>query len=291
MPWEIDYAQVAFQQLKKSKFYLPEDVTIIIDTALNLTSHKINWETSTITKQFFKDKYKAISILLTDYIHNSKVYEGTENYGHLDLQRESLSPEVDYYIVMCPDMSFTEHLLAHYCAAARLVSDKHFVITPQINKMWDSSWDCLVNPLYKDVPYNTSYECDCFTIMHNQTNSPLELKLTQLSGAKFAGWFDLYSKAFYEELVPVWKEWSGYGAWDYYSMMVSNAYKELGGNFNQYVLEGETIADWTLGPWGYSLANYYRDALVLKETPNYGALFQEKVHSYATERINKFNIK
>ena len=151
MPWEIDYAQVAFQQLKKSKFYLPDDVSVIVDTTLNLTSHKIDWETSSIPKQFFKDKLKAISLLLMDYTHNSKIYEGDENYGHLDLQRESLSPEVDYYILMCPDMSFSEHLLAHYCAATKLITNEYFLVTPQINKMWDSSWDCLVKNYFRSL--------------------------------------------------------------------------------------------------------------------------------------------
>ena len=121
-------------------------------------------------------------------------------------------------------------------------------------------------------------------------NFPLDLQLVKLPNAKFAGWFDLYSKKFYEELVPVWKEWSGYGAWDYYSMMVADVYKQAGGDFNQYVLEGETIADWALNPWNYNLASYYREALTTKETPNYGALFQEKVYSFVKERISKFNI-
>lgn len=291
MPWEIDYAQIAFQQLKKSKFYLPEDVHIQISSVLNLTSHKINWKKSSLPKQFFKDKYEDISILLLDYNHISEVYEGDENYGHLDLQRESLSPEVDYYIVMCPDIAFSEHLLSRYCAAVKLIKNEYFVITPQINKMWDSSWDCLVNPLYKDLPYDTGYKCDSFTVMNNQTNNPQELSLIELPVSKFAGWFDLYSKKFYEELVPVKKEWSGYGAWDYYSMLVSNTYRQVGGDFTQFVLQGETIVDWAVGPWGYSLANYYKKHLSIKTTPDYGALFQEQIHNYVIERVSKFNLK
>lgn len=290
MPWEIDYAQITFHQLKRSKFFIPDHIEFVIETVLNLTSHKIDWETSSINKQFFKDKLNAISLLLTDYKHISRIYEGDNNYGHLDLQREAVSSNVDFYIMACPDIAFSEHLLSHYCRAAEMITGDCFVVTPQINKMWDSSWDCLVNPLYKDLPYDTSYMCDSFMIMHNQTNIPQELKLTQLSSSKFAGWFDLYSKKFYEELVPVWNEWNGYGAWDYYSMLVSNTYKQSGGDFQQFLLEGETIVDWTVGPWGYSLANYYKNSLSLKETPDYGALFQEKVYNYAMERINKFNL-
>jgi hypothetical protein len=43
MPWEIDYALLSFTQLKKSKYHLPNDVNIIIDSVLNLYSYLINW--------------------------------------------------------------------------------------------------------------------------------------------------------------------------------------------------------------------------------------------------------
>ena len=33
MPWEIDYALLSFTQLKKTSFYLPNDVEIKIDIA------------------------------------------------------------------------------------------------------------------------------------------------------------------------------------------------------------------------------------------------------------------
>ena len=35
MPWEIDYALLTFIQLKKSKYHLPQNVNIIIDSVLN----------------------------------------------------------------------------------------------------------------------------------------------------------------------------------------------------------------------------------------------------------------
>ena len=35
MPWEIDYALLTFSQLKKSKFYRPEDVNVEIETICN----------------------------------------------------------------------------------------------------------------------------------------------------------------------------------------------------------------------------------------------------------------
>jgi hypothetical protein len=39
MPWDIDYALLMAVQLKKSKYYLQNDVNITIDLELNLTSY------------------------------------------------------------------------------------------------------------------------------------------------------------------------------------------------------------------------------------------------------------
>ena len=43
MPWDIDYALLMFTQLKKSKYYLPKEVNIVLDIELNLTSYLYNW--------------------------------------------------------------------------------------------------------------------------------------------------------------------------------------------------------------------------------------------------------
>jgi hypothetical protein len=112
MPWEIDYALLSFTQLKKSSFYLPDDVTIKIDAALNLSDYLIDWENTKMPKQFFIDKFNDLMVLLNRYEVNPIIYEGNENYGFFDVQRAAYEPEVDYYIGLCPDIYFSEHLLS-----------------------------------------------------------------------------------------------------------------------------------------------------------------------------------
>ena len=113
MPWEIDYALLTFMQLKKSKYFLANDVNVIIDSVLNLSSNLINWDQSKISKDFFIDKYSQISSLLSDYTHNTKIYDGSELYGHLDLQRDCVAPDIDYYIGVCPDIYFNDRTLSY----------------------------------------------------------------------------------------------------------------------------------------------------------------------------------
>ena len=52
MPWEIDYALFSFSQLKKSLYYLPQDVEFIIETELILSDYIIDWSKSKLFKEF-----------------------------------------------------------------------------------------------------------------------------------------------------------------------------------------------------------------------------------------------
>lgn len=287
MSWEIDYLLTYFIQLKKSKYHIPENVEITIDVTLNLSDYFINWEASKLSKEFFINKFENIKPLLKDYKLESKIiYTGV--YGHLNSQKDAIDSKTEYYILSTPDIIFDEKLLAYYCASINLIPNEYFLITPQITKMWDSSWDILVNPLYNNMPYKDYIEQDNFDVIYNQNTLTQEIKLKPIPLSKYAAWFDICNKKFYEELVPVWDEWEGYGGWDYYSMLVSDYYKKIGGDFQQYILEGQTIVEWTTGPLKNNLTNSYKDFLVFHNTPNRGEIFKNNMPNYIQERINKF---
>jgi len=287
MPWEIDYALFSFTQLKKSLYYIPDDIEIIIETDLNLSNHIIDWDNSKLSKEFFLERYDSISTLLKGYKHNKKVYEGDRFYGHLDTQKAAVESDIDYYITLYPDVLFDEKLIAYYCEALKEIKNKYFVITAQITKMWDSSWDIITNPIYHDMPYESWQQKDCFDIVYDQTNSTQGIKLTSLPTSKFAGWIDLVNKATYEKLIPVWDEWEGYGGWDYYGMLVTDNFKRMGGDFQQYLLEGQTIVEWTTGFVGHPLVNSYKKLLSLNKVANQGEIFKQNVISYVEKRLHQ----
>ena len=266
MPWEIDYTLLTFTQLKKSKYYLPEGVNITIDSVLNLSSFLINWDESKLPKEFFIEKYNQLSNLLIDYTHNHKIYDGNELYGHLDLQRECISPEFDYYMSICPDIYFGESTLAYLIESLTHITDEYFILTPQIPRMWDSTWDILTNEKYLQHPNESWDSIDIFDIATDKHPPPV---LTHTGDSiKWAGWFDMYSKAFYENLVLIQPDWHGYGAWDVYGMHVTEAFKHLGGKFKQYTLQNQIIFEYCVGPLktdkvnGFS--NYYKKFIKTK---------------------------
>jgi hypothetical protein len=292
MPWEIDYVLLTFTQLKKSKYYLPKGVNITIDSALNLSSFLINWDESKLPKEFFIEKYNQLSLLLKDYTHNTKIYDGNELYGHLDLQRDCITSETDYYIGICPDMYFSEHLLAYLVQAAQSVPNEYFVITPEIYKLWDNTWDILTNKEYLNIPYNNWNEVDIFDIRNNLKNNQEEILLDPSPVSKWAGWFDLYNKKMLEELCPIQDNWKGYGPHDWYSLMITEYVKSQGVDFQQYILRGQTIFEYSVGPLkngGFS--KYYKDLLKLNDIPNQRQQFESKMQEYLQRGIQQLKTK
>jgi hypothetical protein len=289
MPWDIDYALLMFTQLKKSKYYLPKDVNIILDIELNLTSYLYNWEESKLSKDYFIDKFNTLLLLLGDYKVNTFIYEGNELYGHFDHQKKFISPDTDYYMGICPDVYFSEYALTYLIESAKQITNKYFVITPQVHKVGDDDWDRIVDPKYLDVPYSDYLKVDIFDIRYNNKIDNQERYLEPLHKSKFAGWFDLYSKSFYEELCPVQKEWNGYGPWDYYSMVITDYCKFKGVDVQQYVLRGETIWMYPSGPLLENGANgftqYYRDRLKTNIIPNQREEFESKIKEYINNNI------
>jgi hypothetical protein len=295
MPWEIDYALLTFIQLKKSKYHLSKDVNIIIDSCLNLSSYNINWEESKIPKEFFIEKYNQTSELLSDYKHNKQIYTGDKLYGHLELQREGISHEIDHYMGICPDMYFSEYTIPYLVESAKQISNKYFVITPEISKLWDWTWDEITSPQYLNISYDSWNKVDIFDIRYNSKISNKEISLRTIQKNKWAGWCDLYNKAFFEELCPIHNDWTGYGPWDWYSMMLTEYAKQNGVDFQQYALQGETIFEYSVGPLKNENINgfskYYKDMLVLNDIPNQRQQFESKMQEYLQKGIQHLKNK
>jgi hypothetical protein len=295
MPWDIDYALLTFTQLKKSKYHLPKDVNITIDAELNLTSYLYNWEESKIPKDYFIDKFETLLLLLEDYNVNKFIYDGDELYGHLNHQKKIISPEVDYYMIICPDTYFSEYALSYLIESARQINNKYFVVTPQVSKVGDADWDKITNPRYVNVPYSDYLKKDVYDLRYENKVSNEDINLKSLNKSKFAGWFDLYNKTFFEELCPVHDDWKGYGPWDYYSMMLSDFAKHNGADFQQYLLQGETIWMYPSGPLLKNGANgftqYYRDRLKTNSVPNQRQEFEAKLPEYINKGIQSLKSK
>ena len=292
MPWELDYALLTFTQLKKSSYYLSGEDTIEIVPILNLSSYLIDWDKSKLSKDLLKARFLEYLKLLKNYKVNASIYEGDKLYGHLDSQREAVSEEVDYYINICPDMYFSEQLLSLMIQSSKQIKNKYFVITPEISKMWDTTWDEITNSDWMHVDYNKWNEVDIFDIRAKMKTKEMGITLDPTNKSKWAGWFDLYNKAMYEELCPVQDDWQGYGPHDWYSLLVTEYVKMRGVNFQQYVMRGQTIFERPVGLFkdgGYT--KMYKDLMHINDVPNQRQIFESNMKMYIDKGLKTLQEK
>ena len=298
MPWEIDYALLSFSQLKKVQKHIPEGVNIEFENVLNLSSNIINWDKSKIPKEYFIEKYNDICKGFNIIKINPKIMDSDIFYGHLDFQKEVITSSTDYYIPFCPDMYFGEYLIPYMIESIKNIPNKNFIITPQVTKRWDSSWDILVNEYFNHIPYSNCYDLSCYDICNINNSTPPEL--IPLDRFKYAGWFDCYSKEIWETFCPVWDEWKGYGAWDTYSMITLSLLKQKGYDIQQYLIKGQVISEyWNGGTYQQNwdmevyrdknnegLSDYYKKQLHINKNKE-GKLDYTKLQEYAITQFNK----
>ena len=281
MGWELDYCLQSFTQLKKSKYYLNGEDTIELDICLNLSSYLVDWNKSKLNKDLLKSRFMQYLKLLKDYKVNATIYEGDELYGHLDHQREVISPEVDFYIAICPDMYFSEQLLALMIQSSKQIKNKYFVLTPEISKMWDNTWDEITNSEHLNTPYDEWNKVDIFDVRAQMKVANKSITLEGTNKSKWAGWFDLYNKAMYEELCPIQNDWKGYGPYDWYSLLVTEFVKMRNVDFQQYVMRGQTIFEYPIGPLrdgGYT--KMYKELMHINDVPNQRQVFESNMKMY-----------
>jgi hypothetical protein len=285
MPWEIDYALFSFTQLKKSSQHLNQEDKIYIDVALNLSNYIINWNESKLPKEFFINKFNTLLPLLDWAVVRPLIYDGDELWGHLDLERNQMESHIDYYIGICPDMWFHEYLLYYLIESAKQVKDKYFIITPETYKLWDWTWDELVNENYKDIPYENWNKSNIFEIQ-SQANLLNEPYLRKADKFKWAGWFDIYSKALLEELIPIPDEWKGYGPWDYFGMIISDLATKHKVEINEYILTNQIICEYHQDKNDKNnFDDYYKNLLELNKIKNQREVIESKFSYYIEQWI------
>lgn len=291
MPWELDYALLSFTQLKKSKYYLDKKDKIYVDVSLNLSEYIINWKDSKIPKEFFINKFKTLQPLLKDYICSFKIYDGKELYGGLNLQLEATKSNIDYYMVLNPDMYFSENLLYYLIESSKQIKNEYFTITPQIPKLWDSTWDVISHENYNNIPYQDWDKLDVYNIRHFMKYSPEDINLVPINTHKWAGWMDLYNKNTWNDFWVSHKDWTGYGPCDLYSMLLSQHAKSQGLDFQQYILKNQLTCEYAIGPLkkGYSI--YYKDMLSLNQIPNQRDEFESRMQEYLHKGVEMLKEK
>lgn len=290
MPWDLDYYLLMADKFAKSIkliesgiYFNRNEFEFDFDFTLNLSSYIIDWEKSRLPKSFFENKFFNINNILKNvatYYHFDINY-GHKIFGHLDTQKTVVNSNVDYYLGVCPDISFDENLLGLMLYGTKSIENDNFVLTPEMPKLWDHTWDELTNEKFKNVGYINWGDQDVYDVfgVNQQLNGTLNIEPARNN--KWAGWFDLYSKKFYEQIVPVHPNWYGYGPWDWYGMLLMDSVgREVG--FQQYILRGSIISDYSkMRPLGIGgLHSCYKNSLSFNPRTDERKEFENNMHKY-----------
>jgi len=242
LPHEIDWFEWQMKQFKLGSYYLDGNDTFIIDVTLNL--NLVEWDKSQIPKQYFINKFNQIQ-QICDWAELLFTVDEEEEkcMGVNDKRRQSIrSSQADNILYLDSDIIFRPELLKYITDAAKAIEQDYYIISPQLPKLWDDTWDILVNQNYiNQIPSPITYEStDCYKIIVNPVNN---IKLTHINGFKFGGgWFNLFSTKLLK-FIDIPDSLGSYGVDDLFVMRCCDIMKYKGVNIKQFVIEGMVVCE------------------------------------------------
>ena len=237
LPQEIDWFEWQSRQFKIGSQHI--DNSIVIDVTLNL--NLVDWDNSLIPKDFFINKFDQIKLLWDWADTIFTVSDNGECLGTNDKKRDSIrSTSADNLLWLDSDIIFRPELLSYLTRISNMIPEEYYVITPQIGKLWDNSWDVLVNSNHVNESPCIPYDKDPFSIVYGDYD---EIFVDKINTFKFgAGWGNLISTNLVK-LTDIPNSLGSYGVEDTYTMYCSEILRSRGFNIQQYVVNNIVVAE------------------------------------------------
>lgn len=246
---EIDYLERTLLLLKQSSLFIDrEKYHLILDVTLPTSDYLVDWEKSVLKKDYFVNRLKNFEKYYLGWCDEYSLTTDDNVKGLLDWFSNTINKysDLDATIIIEPDVVFGPYTLGLYLESnlqAKSISP-NYIITAEYIKMWDVSWDIVVNSTYLNEPFNFRNTNDAIIdTYHLKNNGNINLTPLIYNNQKYfkfgGGWFTLYSKPFLDTMdFP--KELEGYGGFDNYVMNFCSNKPDL---VTQYKIENLVITD------------------------------------------------
>ena len=260
MPGEVEDYGDMLDKLTDCSKYLDEHDWVSISATLNLSPTLVDWDNSEYDTDFFVKYFENLKEKVS--WANEVIFDvelGNTILGVMDHKREAVKGDYDQFIFLDGDMIFHPMTLKCMLDISNQVTGNYY-ITPQIVRLWDTTWDILV---HKDFMHIEPQKNGYYRQHHpdiTMSQVPTEVGVKMSPYIKFGcGWFTLCSKSVLD-LIRFPESWRGYGPDDTFLMAGSELAKKLGYEVNQYILDGIYVSENKI----YRKTNF-KDKLVMKD--------------------------
>jgi len=240
LPQEIDWFEWQSKQLKQGSYYLDNDDKVLIDVTLNL--NLVKWEESKIPKEYFIEKFNNIKKLYDWADTNFIIDNDNICLGCNDKRRDSINKSIsDNIIYLDADLIFNPYILKYSIDSAKIIEDEYYIVSPQIPKMWDNTWDSLVNKEFVNLlPSHENYKSfDAYKISNVFNDFNLKYNNTFKMGG---GWFNLISTNLLK-YIKIPESLGPYGLDDTFIIECAKLMKNQNYHINQYIIENMIVAE------------------------------------------------
>ena len=243
LPYELEDYRRIINQLNTSALQLPPSDRVFIHTTLNINEQLTDWKHSCLSKSDTIDIYREIN---ESSVYNDSLHEidgdilGVNDHRRNSIQTfTSLTRHMSF--IDC-DLHFNTTHLRELIKSLNQVSQhkQYYIISPQVVKLWDNTWNCLVNKQYKTKSFTYHKTTDPRTIINNHQGkfSMFPLNRFKWGGGLFNG-FSMNLLTY----VGVPDTFIGYGRDVTYTMECAMMMSKYGYSVKQYVLKNSIVME------------------------------------------------
>jgi len=248
-PNELDDLERVLIELNRSSKYIKGD-NYEFSISMSISDYLINWEESLVDKEFFIHKFNKLK-KLTDWASNSTFQIREDIMGALQAKRITHKEftHATHFIWLDTDIVFDEMGLAYLENGINTIESNNiekYIITPEVVKYWDTTWDCIVNENYLDKELDYCKTCNPFTESGVKGDVSVESVSNNVYGQpqfKFgAGWLVVVSKYLLDS-IPLPESMGAYGPDDTFLMWGMEKLKRRGEDIYQFKLKNYVVCE------------------------------------------------